>query len=345
MPKKQSIAARNEDILNSIVRSYIETGEPVASRFLSKRRRDGLSAASIRNIMADLSEEGYLEQPHTSAGRIPTEKAFKTFVRSLARGRVLAEELHRLRTELTQHHTVEARVEFSSHTLTEMTRSMGIAAAIPTSTQTLDQIELIRLADNRVLMIVATRDRMIRNRVIALDEPISQDELHSIRNYINANFSGWMLSELHPELKRRLDRENATYDSLLKKLTLLYAKGLLDVGLLPEVHVEGTGYLVGLDLHLTQEKLRNLFRSLEEKKRILQLLDRFLEADSGELSVQIGLGDADPSMRELSLIGIKVALDGGLTAKIAVLGPMRMNYEKAISAVLHMGEAFHSIPA
>lgn len=336
---------RNAEILHLIVRSYIETGDPVASRTVSKRRRDGLSAASIRNVMADLCEEGFLAQPHTSAGRVPTEKAFRSYVQSLARTRVISDELQRLRGELGQLSSMEARVEHSSHMLTEMTRSVGIAAAIPASSQELEHIELVALSENRVLMIVVTRDRMVRNRMVTLDDPLNQDELQSIRNYINSNFSGWVLSRVHAELRRRLDQESAAYDALLKKVTQLYEKGLLDVGSAPEVHMEGASYLVGLDLHLTQEKLRDLFRALEEKKRILQLLDRFLEHPSGELSVQVGLADAHPSMQQLSLIGITVVMPGGLSAKIAVLGPMRMNYEKAISAVLHMGQAFQSIPA
>jgi heat-inducible transcriptional repressor len=342
MSKQFALTPRNEEILYSIVRSYIETGEPVASRSISKRRRDGLSAASIRNVMADLSDQGYLAQPHTSAGRVPTEKAFRSFVQRLRRSRLLAAELHRLRTELGQLSTIEARVERSSHMLTEMTRSLGIAAAIPTASQELDRIELIGLAENRVLMVVVTRDRMVRNRVVVLEEPIRPEELQSIRNYVNGNFSGWELSRVQAELKNRLEQESALYDALLKKLTQLYAKGLLDMGLSPEIHMDGASYLVGLDLHLTQEKMRDLFRTLEEKKRILQLLDRFLESPNGELAVQVGLGDAHPSMRELSLIGVHVAMAGGVTAKIAVIGPMRMNYESVISAVLHMGEAFQT---
>ncbi len=345
MAKRSSVTARNAEILHSIVHSYIETGEPVASRTVSRRRRDGLSAASVRNVMADLCDEGFLAQPHTSAGRIPTEKAFQSYVRSLARARVLAAELHRLRTELGALSSVEARIEHSSHLLTEMTRSIGIAAAIPTSNQELDQIELILLAESRVLMIVVTRDRMVRNRIVTLDETVNQEELQSIRNYINRNFGGWMLSRVHDELRRRLEQESAAYDALLKRLNQLYEKGLLDLGLLPEVHMDGASYLVGLDLHLTQEKLRDLFRTLEEKKRILQLLDRFLELPDGELSVQVGMADAHPSMSELSLIGISVEMEGGLSAKIAVIGPMRMNYEKVISAVLHMGQAFRRLPS
>ncbi len=294
--------------------------------------------------MADLCDGGYLSQPHTSAGRIPTEKAFRSYVQSLARARLLMAELQRLRSELSQMDTMEARVERSSQMLTEMTQSVGITAAIPTSSQTLDQIELIGLADHRVLMIVVTRDHVVHNRVVALDELVAQDDLLSIRNYINRNFTGWKLSEIHSDLKRRFEEQSAVYDAMLNKLTLLYSKGLLDIQLTPEIHMEGTANLVGLDLHLTREKLRELFHTLEEKKRILQLLDRFLEQPGGELAVHVGLADAHPSLSELSLIGVSIPLAGGVYAKIAVLGPMRMNYGKAMSAVYHVGQAFRSLP-
>ena len=336
---------RSFEILHSIVQSYIQTGEPVASRTISRARQDALSAATIRNVMADLAEEGYLAQPHTSAGRIPTERAFRSYVHSLMRARVLHAELHRLRHELSQRDTVAARAEHSSHILTEMTRGVGIAAAIPASSQMLDHIELIDLGDRRVLMIVVTRDRIVRNRVVMVDEPVSGDELASIRNFINRTFNGWTLAEIHTELRHRLEQQSAAYDSILKKLAILYTKGLLDIAVSPEVYLEGASNLVGLDLHLTRERMRELFRALEEKKRILQLLDRFLEQPVGEVMVQVGLGEVHASMRELSLIGVALALNGGFCAKIAVLGPMRMNYEKVISAVLHMGQAFQSIPA
>src|SRR5262245_50935149 len=125
---RPALTRRDTDILHSIVESYIETGEPVASRTISRRQGHGLSSASIRNVMADLYDEGYLSQPHTSAGRIPTEKAFRSYVHSLAERRVLATELERLRAELGIVASMEARIERSSHILTEMTRSVGIAA-------------------------------------------------------------------------------------------------------------------------------------------------------------------------------------------------------------------------
>jgi heat-inducible transcriptional repressor len=339
-----ALQQRTIDVLHSIVQSYIETGEPVASRAIAKSRHDQVSPATIRNIMADLADLGFLDQPHTSAGRVPTEKAFRHFAQSLAASRVLGTELTRLRDELTPFESMEDRIEHSSHILSQMTRSVSIVAAIPASSQVLDEIELVVLPDRRVLMVVVTLDRMVRNQVVKLDEAVSQDELASIRNYINRNFSGWVLSDVRVELGRRLEAESATYDQLLHKLTLLYDKGLLNIGSTPQIHMEGASNLVGLDLHLTRERLRDLFRALEEKKRILQLLDRFLEGSRGNVQVQVGLADVHPSMRLLSLIGINVVLPGGMEAKLAVLGPMRMNYPKVMSAVLHLGQAFQSLP-
>ncbi len=332
------------DILRSIVEEYIETGEPVSSRSISKRRHDNLSPASVRNVMADLDEDGYLTQPHTSAGRVPTGKAFQVYVQSLTARPMHGPEIVRMQAELNRAESVEGRVERSSRMLRELTRGLGIAAAIPSSGQTLEQIELLSLADGRVLMIVVTRDRMVRNRVVSLDEAVSQDELNSIRNYINRNFSGWILSEVRVELRRRLAQESAAYDEILTKVDLLYTKGLLDVEMSAEVHMDGASNLVGLDLHLTREKMRELFRTLEEKKKILQLLDQFLELPTGTVAVQVGLADAHPGMKELSLIGLCILLPNGLSAKVAVIGPIRMNYGKAISAVMHVGQAFQSIP-
>jgi heat-inducible transcriptional repressor len=335
-----TLPPRHFDVLHAIVQTYIETGEPVASRTIA--RKYPMSAASIRNTMADLLDAGYLSQPHTSAGRVPTERAYQSYVRTLVGSRIVQAELDRLHAEIQKANTVEGRIERSSKLLTEITRNFGIAAAIPTENQTLDQVELLCLPDRRILMVVVTRDRIVRNKVISVDDYISQDELTSIRNYINYNFGGWMMQNIHRELKRRLELESAAYDAILKRVSLIYSKGLLDLGLMPEVHFEGAENLIGLDLHLTRERMRNLFRALEEKKRILQLLERFLEQRDGELAIQVGLSDVHPSMSELSLIGVRFALPNGLEANVAVLGPMRMNYMRAVSAVLHVGQAFKS---
>lgn len=333
---------RAREVLREIVRLHAETGRPVSSRSLSKQKKFHASSATLRNLMADLTDAGYLSQPHTSAGRVPTEKAFQFYVRDLTATRIPAAETERLRVELTGL-PVDERIERSSHILTEMTRNVGIAVAIPGSGQALEQIELMPLADRRVLMILVTRDGNVRNRVVALAEPVSADELNSIRNYVNRNFSGWLLGDARRELVRRMAEERALYDATLRKLAVLYQMGLLEIDDLTEVYLEGASYLVGLDLHLTREKTRELLRALEQKKRLLELLDRFLEHRPGELAVKVGLEEANPVMKELVLIGITLHTAGGYDAKLAVLGPMRMHYERVMAAVLNIGRAFQTM--
>ena len=339
-----ALSPREQEILQSIVRAYIQTGEPVSSRAISRRRTQALSAASIRNVMADLADGGYLSQPHTSAGRVPTEKAFRCYVRSLAARPIGAKDAERVRAELIGEDTMGGRLERSSRILTEWTLHVGIAATMPSTDQVLDHVELLSVADHRVLMILVTRDQIVHNRVVIVEEPLSQDELNSIRNYVNHQFSGWMLGDAQHELLRRFEQECATYDAILRRLTVLCQKGLLEVDQAPDVHMEGASNLVSIDLHLTRERMRDLFRALEEKKRLLELLDRFLEQPAGEVGVHVGLEEAHPAMKELALIGMTFPLPSGMRARVAVLGPMRMHYEKAISAVLHIGRALETLP-
>jgi heat-inducible transcriptional repressor len=344
MQGEGTLTAREQEILHSIVRAYIQTGEPVSSRSIARRTHQSLSAASVRNVMADLADEGYLSQPHTSAGRVPTEKAFRCYVRSLTARPITLVDAQRVRAALMGQDTVGGRLERSSHILTELTLHVGIAAAMPSTSQLLDRIELMALADRRVLLILVMRDHVVHNRVVMVDEVVSQDELNSIRNYVNHHFGGWMLGDARRELLRRFEEERAAYDAILRRLTVLYQKGLLQVEQAPEVHMEGASNLVSIDLHLTRERMRDLFRALEEKKRLLELLDRFLEQPAGEVGVYIGLEQAHPSMKELALIGMTFPLPSGMLARVAVLGPMRMHYERAMSAVLHIGRAFESLP-
>jgi len=340
-----ALSTRAEQILHSVVRAYIETGEPVASQDLSRMRRHALSPASIRNVMAELKDQGYLSQPHTSAGRVPTSRAYSLYVQSLMAQKRPGAEVRRIREELSQTRTVEERVERTSHMLEGMTNGVGIAAAIPTSSQVLDQVELLWLGERRVLMIVVTRDRMVRDQMLTTRDAMTQEELISIRNYLNAHFSGWKLSDIQAELKRRTELESAEYGSLLRKLLHLYESGMLANAVQPEMHMEGTANLVSFDFQLTRERLREMFRALEERKRVLQLLDLFLEPPSGEVVFQIGLADGDPNLEQLSLVGISLRMPGGLTGKFAVIGPMRMDYGRALDAVRQVGQAILSLPS
>lgn len=339
------LSPREQAILRSIVRSYIDTGEPVGSRTISRMRDLALSPATIRNVMADLADEGYLAQPHTSAGRIPTGKAFRDFAGAIPSRPLPAADRDRIFNQMQSAENLEDRVAIASRVMTEITRNVGIAAALPSSAQELEHLELIALSERRVLIIVATRDRMVRNRIVTLDRSMSPDELIHLRNYVNMNFAGWTLEKARAELLRRIEEERAVYDAVLQQLTLLCQKGLLLVDQDPRLAMDGASYLVGLDLHLTRERMRELFRALEEKKHVVALLDRFLEASQGQIGIHVGLEDAHPAMSDLTLIGLTIDMPSGLRARIAVLGPMRMQYEKVISTVLEIGRTFQVLQA
>ena len=336
--------ARDLEILRAVVQEYIETGEPVASRTLAKHRKAALSPASIRNIMADLEDEGYLSQPHTSAGRVPTGLAFRLYVESLTASQLPASEAERVRAELLGAATLDGRLERSTHVLQELTHNLAVTAAVSRRSQLLDQLELLQMSDQRVLIIVVTKDGMVHNRVVAPQETISADELVRIRNYFNENFRGWTIPAARRELARRLEQESAAYNDILRRLLLLDSLGLLDIGQEPQVHTEGVSNLLSAELNLTRERMRALFRALEETKKILSLLDLYLEQPSGEVTVQVGLGAADPAMEELSLIGISMTLPSGQDARFAVIGPTRMQYPKVMSTVYHVGQVFQNLP-
>lgn len=343
------MTAKTQQILFSIVRAYIETGEPQGSRTISLallgcEAAGATSPATIRNVMADLSDEGYLSQSHTSAGRIPTDKAFQSYVNSLIARPIAATGGHRLLSQLNEITSFQGRVEHSCRVLTEISQAVGIAAAVQVGDQQLEHIELIGLADRRVLIVVVTKDGHASNRVVGLNEQLSPDDLSSIRNYINWNFGGWLLGDARREIQRRIEEERAAYDAILGHLSVLWDKNFLASDRIPQIHMEGASNLVGLDLHLTRERMRDLFRTLEEKTRVAELLDRFLDSSKG-LGVQIGLAEAHPSMTELALVGVTVQLPGGLVTRVAVLGPLRMNYGRIISSVLAIGKAFEKAQA
>jgi heat-inducible transcriptional repressor len=338
---QRELTARERAILHQIVNAHIESGEPVGSRTLARLRHLALSPATIRNVMADLADEGYLAQPHTSAGRVPTDKAFRDFAASVPARPLPHADRRRIYTRMQSAVSLEDRVATASSVLTEFTHNVGIATALPVSSQELEHIELVGLSDRRVLMVVATRDHLVRNSVVTLDRELTQTDLAVLRNYVNHHFAGWTLERARIELLRRIEEERARYDEILRHLTMLCQKGLF-ADCDPQLAMDGASYLVGLDLHLTREHMRELFHALEQKQQVVALLDRFLENSAGRVGVHVGLEDAHPSMSQLTLIGVTVDLPSGVRARIAVLGPMRMDYERVISAVQHIGEAFES---
>src|SRR5437879_6310303 len=212
MPSEPPIGEREREILTAIVETFISTGEPVGSRTLARSNREGLSPASIRNVMADLSDAGFLEQPHTSSGRVPTTEAYRYYVEQISGEAHLSPGDENIIRETLSGITDTAEfLERTSRVLSLISKNVGVAVAVPGAKNALEHVYFSRLGDQKVLAVVVTRAGLVRDRVLRLD--ISQADLDAAARYINENFRGWTMSEMRAELQRRLEAERSEYDS------------------------------------------------------------------------------------------------------------------------------------
>src|SRR6266576_4892718 len=226
MPSEPNIDAREREILTAIVETFITTGEPVGSRTLARGNREGLSPATIRNVMADLADAGFLEQPHTSAGRVPSTEAYRYYVEQLTGKAHLSHEDESIVHEsLHGISDVQEFMERTSHVLSLISRNVGVAAAIRGPKNALEHVYFSRLGDQKVLAVVVTRSGLVRDRVLRLDLP--QSDLDGAARYINENFRGWTMESLRTELSRRIEQERSEYDGLMNSIEQLYKQGAL----------------------------------------------------------------------------------------------------------------------
>jgi heat-inducible transcriptional repressor len=335
------IGGREREILTAIVETFIATGEPVGSRTLSRVNREGLSPASIRNVMADLSEAGYLEQPHTSAGRVPTPEAYKYYVEQLTGEAHLSHESQTI-IEDSFHgiSDVQEFMERTSHVLSLVSRNVGVAIATSGPKNALEHVYFSRLADQKVLAVVITRSGVVRDRVLRLD--IAQADLDVAARYINENFRGWTMDAMRAEISRRLEQERSEYDRLMSSLEQLYNQGALQTEQPSQiVYVEGASNLVANEQD--RERLQQLLRALEEKQKIIELLGAYVDAKQEAVRVVIGLDEALPSMRNLVLIGAPARVGGEVMGSLAVIGPTRIDYQHTITAVSYIARLFDKI--
>lgn len=340
------LQGKKRQILHAIVEAYLDSGEAVSSSSIAhsstaQRRFTGAapSSATVRNAMAELAELGFLTQPHASAGRIPTPSAIQAYVSSLGQVKANPAAVSRLQQRLKSIHSLSERVEEGSHVLTGLTRNVGITASVPPASQLLHQVELLPLAARQYLMVIITSDRAVRNQVVSVYQDLRSEDLIEMRNYINREFAGWTLADARRALTERLQDERNQYHSLLKRIEIFYTQGLFEGSEGPRVFMDGAAYLVGLDMHLTRERMRELFHALEQKQQVLQMLDQFLQGSDQTPAIQIGLGQAHPALSDFTLIGVQVPLGSGMTARVAVLGPLRLNYPRTIAAVMEVGQA------
>jgi heat-inducible transcriptional repressor len=332
---------REREILTAIVETFIATGEPVGSRTLSRASREGLSAATIRNVMADLADAGFLGQPHTSAGRVPTAEAYRYYVEQLSGEAHLSHENESIIQDTLSGVTdVQEFMERTSHVLSLISRNVGVAVATGGPRNALEHVYFSRLGDQKVLAVVVTRSGVVRDRVLRLDLP--QADLDLAARYLNENFRGWTMDNMRGELARRIASERNEYDRLMQSIEQLYKQGALATNDSPEaVYVEGAANLVGREED--QQRLQDMLRTLEEKEKVVGLLNAYLDTRQEAVRVVIGLDDALPSMRNFVLIGAPARVGGEVMGSLAVIGPTRLDYQHTMSAVSYIARLFDKV--
>jgi heat-inducible transcriptional repressor len=332
---------REREILTAIVETFIASGEPVGSRTLARASREGLSAATIRNVMADLADAGFLEQPHASAGRVPTAEAYRYYVEQLSGEAHLSHENQSIiKDTLTGATDVEEFMQRTSHVLSLISRSVGVTVTTTGSRNALDHVYFSRLTDQKVLAVVVTRSGVVRDRVLRLDLP--QNDLDLAARYINENFRGWTMDDLRAELARRIEKERSEYNRMMNSLEKLYQQGALAASQGTQaVFVDGAANLV-TDDH-DRQRLQDMLRTLEEKEKVVKLLGAYLDTKQEAVRVVIGLDQTMPSMQNFVLIGAPARSNGEVMGSLAVIGPTRLDYQHTMSAVSYIARLFDQL--
>ena len=341
MPSGPPIGEREREILTAIVETFIATGDPVGSRTLARSNREGLSPATIRNVMADLADAGYLDQPHTSAGRVPSSEAYRYYVEQLTGKASLSQEDQGIiKDSLHGVSDVQEFMERTSRVLSLISHNVGITVAVGGPKNALEHVYFSRLGDQKVLAVLVTRSGLVRDRVLRLDLP--QADLDAAARFINDNFRGWTMEAMRAELARRLEQERSEYDRLMKSVEQLYRQGALIADETAQVvFVEGASNLVTGEQD--RQRLQELLQTLEEKKKIVELLGAYLDAKQEAVRVVIGLDEALPSMRNFVLIGAPARVGDDVMGSLAVIGPTRIDYQHTMTAVSYIARLFDKI--
>lgn len=344
------LSPRERLVLTAIIEMYIATGEPVASQALARlfMDREGLSSATLRNVMAVLGDSGLLEQPHTSAGRIPTAAAFRYYVEQITQSNRLAAGQASISPEpLSDEWRGQIEESFSgvassheylertSHVLALLSKGLGVALASSTERQVLEHIHFSRLSTGRVLAVVVTQGGAVQDRVLALDHDLTHLELETAARYLNENFRGWPIERIRAEVARRMELEREAYQQMLSSIEELCRKGALAEGETgPPLFIDGMANLISTEVD--RERLRQMLVALEAKQRLVELLNAYVDGRKQEVRVVVGLDEASPAMQDLVLIGAPARLGGSSLGTVAVIAPTRIQYQEMIQAVRYI---------
>jgi heat-inducible transcriptional repressor len=332
MVQNPSLPERDRRILGAVVSAYIDQGEPVSSLWLA-RGRIGVSSATLRNVLARLEEQGYVRQPHTSAGRVPTDRGYRSYVDGVLSGRRTSRPAPNVEARLRRAGTVDALLTHVSHEVSRASHQVGFAIAPATDTTTLEHLNFVPLDGRKILVVVVAAGGQVSHKVIEPSEQYDTTELQQAANYLNSEFRGRSLFEVRQAVLQRLREERTLYDELMARALELASTTLAQMDSEPAVFVQGTSLLLedlGGDAEVTIEMLRTLLLMIEEKARLIRLLDDYIGGEG--LTVVIGSEHSAAEWQRCSLV-FSTYSDGRGTGAVGVIGPTRMDYSRAINAV------------
>jgi heat-inducible transcriptional repressor len=338
---KDSLGERQQKILIAVICEYISTADPVGSRTIARKYDFGISPATIRNIMADLEDMGFLLQPHTSAGRIPTDKGFRFYVDRLESFRHSVEEVEFLNIEEFLHGENELGnlMRKATELLSELSNQAGVVLAPKLRNLVCRHIDFIRLSNSQVLVIFISESGLVQKRTIRLEEDISQDTLDKVSKLVTTELMGLSLSEIRTKLVRMMETEKAHFDKLLARAIKLSQEFFLGETDDSELYVGGTSNMMDQPEFANLEKMKNLFKTFEEKRLLINILDKCLEDDEKKVKVIIGNESTIADMNDLSFVISSYKYGDRALGVVGIIGPKRMDYMQVIPIVGHTAKA------
>lgn len=337
--------SRRQAVLATIINEYLNSGEPVGSHVISAKFScaPGWSSATIRNVMSELEELGFLEQPHTSAGRIPTDRGYRHYVDNMIDATKLSKEDVAAIETIDVGNKVRVRpdrlMERASHVLSQLSDNVGIVVWPSLADNGLTHIRFVKLPDHRILVVLVSTSNIVHDKVITLDEEFNQEELNRTARFLNTEFAGKSLSAIRAEIIALMKKERALYDSVIRNAILLCERSLQDEdSAVAAVFLDGASNIFGKPEFSNTERIRELLQTFEEKSRLIKILNECVAGDpSGNVQVVIGTENPVSSMQHCSVITTSYRVGTDVCGTLGVVGPTRIAYGRMMAVVNYLG--------
>ena len=335
MKGQVDLSNRYREILVALVRQFIASGFPVGSKALAAQMPTPISSATIRSVLGVLEDGGFLVQPHVSAGRIPTEKAYRFYVDRVVAGARLAPDTERYidQTLRSDGDRLERLMVKASRTLSEVSRNVGLVLAPALEEKLLEHIKFVNLPDQRVLVVIVSKPDLVENRVVRLEDQFTQEELDQAANFLNAEFRGWSFGTIRLEIFKRMESEKMLYDRLLKSVATLFMWGALSEDEASGLIVDGTAKILERPEYADVQKIKQLVKTLEEKAKLARIVEACLQTPEAGVRILIGRENAEQQMHHCTLVVAPLHYRNRAVGALGVVGPMRMEYDRAMSTV------------